>query len=83
MKDNIKQITIDLLSTNNFRKLYPIKDKIIELLNSGEEFLKSFIPIIEEDYDKILERLNDNEDANIEKEKLRIVITLSVVINLL
>lgn len=80
MKNEIESLAQSLVSTNNLEKLKINKKEILEFLTSNvhreNKITKYFAPIIEEDYSKLLLVLEDNNDANIEKERLKILSVL-------
>lgn len=87
MKEKIISLTKNLLSTNSEEKLLKNKEEMLALFDQNNKnenfFFCSLVPILEEDYGKMLKILKENQDENIEQEKLRIVFILSAVINLI
>lgn len=87
MKNEIKEVTKNLLSTNNIEDLQKNKEDMLLIFEKNQSadnfFFGPLIQIISEDYSKLLEKLQNNQDTDIENEKLRIVFILSAVLNLL
>lgn len=79
MKNKLKIITIDLLLANNLKKIIKNKNDIIDFFDQMNDKVLSTTmkPIIENEYQKIIEMLDINFDSNIEQERLKVVCFLT------
>lgn len=79
MKKELKKFTTDLLLANNLEKISKSKKDIINFFDKiDEKVLSATIkPIIEDEYQKMIEMLRNDFDANIEQERLKIVCFLT------
>lgn len=87
MKEKIINVAKQILLTNNPELILKTRNDLIELINKNTNektlFLKHLVPVIEEDFDKIIREIENNSDNIAEKEKLRVVLILSALITLL
>lgn len=84
MKKELKEITKNLLLAGNLDQINQNKDEILKLLKKlkDQSISLSFKKIIEIEYNNLIEKMENDIDANIEQERLKIICLLTS-INLL